>query len=218
MADTTSRGEQQGRRKRSVVDAGADKRVKKALLASLADEYEAKAESNNGKPYHGTMKGLLNLPTAKALSIKRHAIQYELDKRKKIKQDMAMAMDVPLPTTTNDENAEPQMPPIDPQTPIDSQTASTKKVGCPSLVDKAAQAKVEAKMQNAITDAASAFAQMQTDARAVGKKAPYGGLLSCIEEAKAANGIPTSHTISRNTIKVRVLRGNHTGQKFQSPL
>jgi hypothetical protein len=214
MADTSS-GEQHGRRKRSVVDAGADKRIKKALLVSLADEYEAKVVSNNGKPQHGTLTALLNLPTAKILGIKRHALLYELEKRKKQKQDEATATDVPLPTTTNvaddDENTDPQMPPIDSQT-------STKKVGRPSIADKAAQAEAEAKIQKAITDAADAFAQMQTKARAVGKQAPHGGLLGCIEEAKAANGIPASLTISRHTVKARVARGNHTGRKFQSPL
>jgi hypothetical protein len=55
-----SRGEQQGRRKRSVDDGIAEKRLKKLILASLANKYKAKAESNDGKPQHGTMKALLN--------------------------------------------------------------------------------------------------------------------------------------------------------------
>jgi hypothetical protein len=83
---------------------------------------------------------------------------------------------------------------------------------------KAAQAKAEANIQKAVTDAANAFAQMKTAARAVGKKTPYGGLLRCTEEAKAANGIPASITINPHTVQSRVVRGNHTGQRFQSPL
>jgi hypothetical protein len=102
--------------------------------------------------------------------------------------------------------------------PIDSQTASTKKVGCPPLADKAAQAKAEANIQKAVTDEANAFAQKKTAARAVDKKAPYGGLLRCTEEAKAANGIPPSITINPHKDLSRADRGNHTGQRFQSPL
>jgi hypothetical protein len=156
----------------------------------------------------------LNLPTSKTLGIKPHVLLYELEKRKKIKQDEATAMDIPLPTTTNDaddENTGPQMPPIDSQT-------STKKVSRPSIANKAAQAEAVAKIQKAITNAANAFAQMQTKARAVSKQDPHSGLLGCIEEAKAANCIPASLTISHHTVKARVARGNHTGRKFQSPL
>jgi hypothetical protein len=206
-----SRGEQQGRQNCSVDDGIAEKRLKKLILASLADEYEAKAKSNDGKPQHGTMKVLLNLPTAKALGIKWHAIMYELEKQKKSKQDIAT--DVPLLTTTNDALETDEN--TDPRTPLDSQT-STKKVGHPSHADKAAQAKAEEKIQKAVTDATNAFAQMKTDARAVGKKAPDGRLLCCVEEAKAANGIPASITISPETVRKRVARGNKTGQKFQS--
>jgi hypothetical protein len=79
------------------------------------------------------------------------------------------------PTTTNDAHETNES--ADPHMPIDSQTASTKKVGRPSLADKAAQAKAEANIQKAVTDAINAFARMKTADRAVGKKPPDGGLL-----------------------------------------
>jgi hypothetical protein len=168
MADTSS-GEHLGRLKRSLYDGVEEKRLKKVLLASLADEYEeAKVLSNDGKAKHGTMTALLKSPTAQTLGIKRHVLLYELEKRKKNKQDEATDVQ-PLPTTTTNDAAhhDEKNEITDPQMP--------KKVGRPSLADKAAQAEAWTKIQKAITDAANALVKMRTDARAVGQKAPYGG-------------------------------------------
>jgi hypothetical protein len=102
--------EQQGGRKRSKDGGSLDIRIKKVVLASLAEQYEAITKAD-GKVTYGTMTAILSTPTAQKLGIKRHVLQYEIDKRKKQKQDEATATDVPLPTTTANDADDERTPP-----------------------------------------------------------------------------------------------------------
>jgi hypothetical protein len=208
---------------RSKDDGSLDIQIKKAVLASLAEQYEAMiTTAGDGKVRtYGTMTAILSTPTVQKLGIKRHVLQYEIDKRKKKKQDEATAATdgIPLPTTTNDADddntTDPQMmPPIDPPTPNDYSQTTVKKVGRPSHADKAVQAEAKANLQNTITAAADAFAHLKAQAQTGGKKqVPTGALDRCIEEAKLTNNVPASVNISKKTVYSRVSRGNHTGSK-----